>query len=73
MLIDCKRTKVQVEDASLAHILDLAACLADLGGLDTLAATRLPRKYREWPRADFAFLPGFVMISTCTSNDTLNN
>ena len=40
----------------MAHVLDLAACLADLGGLDALRAAGLPREDCEGPRAYLALL-----------------
>ena len=51
-----KRTKVEIEDASLAHVLDLAARLADLGCLHALATAGLPGEHCERPRADLALL-----------------
>ena len=47
-----QRTVLQVENAGLAHVLELGAGLADLGALEAHALTGQPTEDGEWPRAN---------------------
>ena len=47
---------LEIEQADLAHVLELAAGLADLCLLEPRVTARPPPKHRERPRADLALL-----------------
>ena len=47
---------LQIEQAGLAGVLELRACLADLCLLESTSGARLPPEHREGPRTDLTFL-----------------
>ena len=52
-----RQPKVKVEDARLAHVLGLGACLADFGLFEAGVGARLPPENGEWPSTNLAFAP----------------
>ena len=45
---------LQVQQTCLTYVLDLGTCLADDGGLEPRAGTRIPAKHGEWTGAGAA-------------------